>query len=426
VLTALPPGEDGSPPGPARAKDEQYVAMSWRLARDFELEGSGLHSRPLPPLLEGYQANGPLSQLRVPELAEDAGEDARQWLLDYWENPGAATWLDRADTMDRETRLSDALGLPLRTEHSCNLCFVCDLAGEGTPPVYGLVCQKATDDHRKKGAHTKAVELAKAGEAGVSASNVVAEAAEKCGKERGRQQFEKRQAQRAAKHPRLAVELQHSEERERLSRLATQQEVLNEVETNGLKLELVPDRWKGERAVVLAAVNENGLALEHARLVLQGDKQVVLTAVTKNGLALQYAQYPARGDEEVMSAAVQQSACSLCFLHNFQNREVAIEALQIYPEGLQNVSVDLRIDHGVVLAAAQVLAEDNSLDKLFQHFLDQGSLLTLLEDIEFNQKWSEQSWNTNRCTAKEACRRWGPRTIQELLEMRAQRRRQSE
>ena len=162
MLTALPPGEDGSPPGPARAKDEQYVAMSWRLARDFELEGSRLHSRPLPPLLEGYQANGPLSQLRVPDLAAhaDAGEDARQWLLKYWENPGAATWLDRADTMDRETRLSDALGLPLRTEHSCNLCFVCDLAGECASPVYGLVCQKATGDHAKKTAHIKAVHLA--------------------------------------------------------------------------------------------------------------------------------------------------------------------------------------------------------------------------------------------------------------------------
>jgi hypothetical protein len=132
VLTALPPGEDGSPPGPARAKDEQYVAMSWRLARDFELKGSGLHSRPLPPLLEGYQANGPLSQLRVPDLAAHpgAGEEARQWLLRYWKNPGAAKWLSKADTMDRKTRLSDALGLPLRTQHSCNLCFVCNLAGE--------------------------------------------------------------------------------------------------------------------------------------------------------------------------------------------------------------------------------------------------------------------------------------------------------
>ena len=70
-----------------------------------------------------------------------AGEEARQWLLDYWENPGADTWLlDKADTMDRTTHLSDALGLPLRTQHSCNLCFVCNLAREGTTTVYGLTC----------------------------------------------------------------------------------------------------------------------------------------------------------------------------------------------------------------------------------------------------------------------------------------------
>jgi hypothetical protein len=117
VLTALP-GEDGSPPGATRATDAQYVAMSWRLAREFKLRGSGLLSRLQPPMTEGYRADGPLSQLRVPDLAAHpgAGEEAQQWLLRYWKNPGAAKWLAKADTTDRTTRLSGALGLPHRSQ----------------------------------------------------------------------------------------------------------------------------------------------------------------------------------------------------------------------------------------------------------------------------------------------------------------------
>jgi hypothetical protein len=174
VLTALP-GEDGSPLGATRATDAQYVAMSWRLAREFKLRGSGLLSRPQPPMTEGYRADGPLSGLRIPNLPEDAGEAARLWLLKHWQNPGAAKWLARADTVDRRERLSGALGLPHRSQPSCNLCFICRLAGEGVPPVHGLISQQATGDHAKNGAHMNGVELAKSGEAGVSASNAAAE-----------------------------------------------------------------------------------------------------------------------------------------------------------------------------------------------------------------------------------------------------------
>jgi hypothetical protein len=190
VLTALP-GEDGSPPGATRATDAQYVAMSWRLAREFKLRGSGLLSRPQPPMTEGYRADGPLSGLRIPNLPEDAGEAARLWLLKHWQNPGAAKWLARADTVDRRERLSGALGLPHRSQPSCNLCFICRLAGEGGPPVHGLISQQATGDHSKTVAHGEALKLAQAAEAGVSAANTAAETAEKGGKERGEKQGKK-------------------------------------------------------------------------------------------------------------------------------------------------------------------------------------------------------------------------------------------
>ena len=44
------------------------------------------------------------------------------------------------------------------------------------PPVHGLISQQATGDHAKNGAHMNGVELAKSGEAGVSASNAAVEA----------------------------------------------------------------------------------------------------------------------------------------------------------------------------------------------------------------------------------------------------------
>jgi hypothetical protein len=43
---------------------------------------------------------------------------------------------------------------------SCNLCFICSLAGEGVPPVHGLIPQQATGDHSKTVAHGGALKLA--------------------------------------------------------------------------------------------------------------------------------------------------------------------------------------------------------------------------------------------------------------------------
>eukprot|EP01047_Picozoa_sp_COSAG01_P077045 COSAG01_NODE_13738_length_1542_cov_2.445599_3_plen_256_part_01 len=71
--------------------------------------------------------------------------------------------------------------------------------GGGTTAVYGLVCQQATGDHAKITAHIKAVDLAEAAEAGVSAANraantfaeagkVAAAEAKKRGKKRGKNQ----------------------------------------------------------------------------------------------------------------------------------------------------------------------------------------------------------------------------------------------
>ena len=54
---------------------------------------------------------------------------------------------------------------------------------------------------------------------------------------------------------------------------------------------------------VLAQVQKNGLALKHASAALRADRAVVLAAVAQNGDALQFASDDLRTDREVLRVA---------------------------------------------------------------------------------------------------------------------------
>jgi hypothetical protein len=139
-----------------RPTDEQLVGMSWRLAR----EACGL----TPPLMDGYRADGPLDDLRLPPtLPPGAGQAAQKFLREHWRTPGAVPWYNIAKNIDEDTGMSGELGLPNSSQHDCRLCLRCirreASAAVGKPAETGLITQKAATGkggHLKSKAHERA------------------------------------------------------------------------------------------------------------------------------------------------------------------------------------------------------------------------------------------------------------------------------
>eukprot|EP00971_Amphidinium_carterae_P256974 5101624-Amphidinium_carterae.1 len=87
---------------------------------------------------------------------------------------------------------------------------------------------------------------------------------------------------------------------------AEREQHLREVRTNGIfALRDVPERYRADREIVLAAVQENGVALKFAAEECKADRAIVLAAVRQNGLALQHAAEECKADREIVLAAVQ-------------------------------------------------------------------------------------------------------------------------
>jgi hypothetical protein len=139
-----------------RPTDEQLVGMSWRLAR----EACGL----TPPLMDGYRADGPLDDLRLPpSLPPGAGQAAQNFLREHWQTPGAVLWYNIANT--NKDGLSGELGLPNSSQHDCRLCLRCirreACAAVGKSAEAGFITQKAATGkggHLKSKAHERATQ----------------------------------------------------------------------------------------------------------------------------------------------------------------------------------------------------------------------------------------------------------------------------
>jgi|EP01047_Picozoa_sp_COSAG01_P051575 hypothetical protein len=151
-----------------RPTDEQLVGMSWRLAR----EACGL----TPPLMDGYRADGPLDDLRLPpSLPPGAGQAAQNFLREHWQTPGAVLWYNIANT--NKDGLSGELGLPNSSQHDCRLCLRCirreACAAVGKSAEAGFITQKAATGnggHLKSKAHERGVKRWTAQEEAVSAA----------------------------------------------------------------------------------------------------------------------------------------------------------------------------------------------------------------------------------------------------------------
>ena len=71
----------------------------------------------------------------------------------------------------------------------------------------------------------------------------------------------------------------------------------------GWELEKLPDKFKKDKEVVLAAVKKNGFTLEHVDNSLKKDREVVLAAVKRDAV-LHLADKSFRKDKQIISLLI--------------------------------------------------------------------------------------------------------------------------
>jgi hypothetical protein len=130
------------------------------------------------------------------------------------------------------------------------------------------------------------------------------------------------------------------------------QRVILDMENGDINFKDVPERLRGNKAVVLAAVNL-GRSIGSASKDLQGDREVVMAAVKHNGYELRFAAEELQGDKGVVMAAVTQNGDALCHASEplKNNKEVAMAAVAQNGHALRYVSEGLRGDEEVAAMA---------------------------------------------------------------------------
>lgn len=138
-----------------------------------------------------------------------------------------------------------------------------------------------------------------------------------------------------------------------LSSYCARMGVLQQVSKDGLILMNLPDKWRLDKEIVLAAVSQSGRVLEYVAKELQADRCVVLAAVGHTGWALMYAAPELQADREVVLAAIQQDGSALWFAaeHLKSDREVVMTAVRQKGWALMYAAEELRRDQEIVYAA---------------------------------------------------------------------------
>lgn len=122
----------------------------------------------------------------------------------------------------------------------------------------------------------------------------------------------------------------------------------------GRVLELVPERWRGDKAYVLEAVASYGRALGFASPELRNDLQVVLRAMASDPLAYYDASDAMRCDKRVLLASVRRTPATLGHWHpELYDAELALAAVQHGPAGLRYVPDAVSQLEHVALAAVE-------------------------------------------------------------------------
>jgi hypothetical protein len=98
-----------------------------------------------------------------------------------------------------------------------------------------------------------------------------------------------------------------------IERAQEKKEALAQVKKDGLKLASLPEHFKRDIDIVLAALSDNGCALQFAHDSLKRDRGIVLAALKQAGWALQHVIEPLRSDKKIVLAAVRQDGMALQF-----------------------------------------------------------------------------------------------------------------
>jgi len=88
----------------------------------------------------------------------------------------------------------------------------------------------------------------------------------------------------------------------------TKQYYLNLVSNDGWALHTIPQEFRNDKDVVLAAIAHDGRAFQYASPELQNDREVVITAVTKCSLVLSLLPKQFQNDKEIVILAIQHGA----------------------------------------------------------------------------------------------------------------------
>ena len=132
-------------------------------------------------------------------------------------------------------------------------------------------------------------------------------------------------------------------------------EALKLVQESGYELENLPDEFKKNKEIILAAVGQYGAALEFADDSFKKDKEIVLEAVKQNGHALEYADDSLKKNKEIVLIAVKQDGDALRYADESlkKDKEIILEAVKQYGTTLEYADDSLKKDKEVVLLAVK-------------------------------------------------------------------------
>lgn len=161
------------------------------------------------------------------------------------------------------------------------------------------------------------------------------------------------EARSAAKLVPHSVRQQELTERKRLSKFSRQQ-MMQEVESDGQKLQWASGKLKNLRGLVVTAVRSDGAALRHAHPDLARDPVVVFEAAKSSKIAMEYAPPRVAADRRLAKLMVEKDGLALQHLHLMQN-DVQIVTAAIRQNGwaFRFASAACRADPDVVALAVE-------------------------------------------------------------------------
>ena len=174
----------------------------------------------------------------------------------------------------------------------------------------------------------------------------------------------------------------------------------------GSELENLPDEFKKDKDVVLAAIKQGGSNIQYADESLKKDKEIVLEAVKQEGYALEYAGESLKKDREIVLEAVKQYANALEYADESlkQDKEIVLAAVKNYGAAFEYADESLKQDKEIILIAikdygAALEYADDSLKK------DKEIVLIAVKQDGNALQYADDSLKKDKEIVREAVRR---------------------